>query len=104
MVPSDGLDWFRHHAKPEHIYLTNRLHYRGSSRFVGASAAKSDDGAGSAVKKNRTDRTENRFMPAPEFFVECRLFDLVDVTVVEKSLGWCDAHRCASFCFALTGA
>ncbi len=34
MVPSDGLDWFRRQAKPEHIYLTNRLHYRDSDRFV----------------------------------------------------------------------
>ncbi len=34
MVPSDGLDWFRQHAKPEHIYLTNRLHYRGADQFV----------------------------------------------------------------------
>lgn len=34
MVPSDGLGWFeRLPAKPEHIYLTNRLHYRGSDRF-----------------------------------------------------------------------
>ncbi len=39
MVPSDGLDWFRRHAKPEHIYLTNRLHYRGSDRFVEAFGA-----------------------------------------------------------------
>jgi len=36
MVPSEDLDWFRRHAKPEHIYLTNRLHYRGSDRFVEA--------------------------------------------------------------------
>lgn len=36
MVPSNGLDWFRGQAKPEHIYLTNRLHYRGSDRFVEA--------------------------------------------------------------------
>ena len=28
LAPSDGLDWFRRHARPEHIYLTNRLHYR----------------------------------------------------------------------------
>jgi len=34
MVPPDGLDWFRRKAKPGHIYLTNRLHYRGSDRFV----------------------------------------------------------------------
>lgn len=40
MVPSGGLDWFRRHAKPEHIYLTNRLHYRGSERFVKGFGAK----------------------------------------------------------------
>ena len=40
MVPPDGLDWFRRHSKPEHIYLTNRLHYRGSDRFVEAFGAK----------------------------------------------------------------
>ncbi len=40
MVPPDGLDWFRRLAKPEHLYLTNRLHYRGSGRFVEAFGAK----------------------------------------------------------------
>jgi hypothetical protein len=40
MVPSDGLGWFRRHVKPEHIYLTNRLHYRGSDRFVEAFGTK----------------------------------------------------------------
>lgn len=39
MVPRDGLDWFRHHGRPEHIYLTNRLHYRGCDRFVEAFGA-----------------------------------------------------------------
>jgi hypothetical protein len=39
MVPLEGLDWFGRHAKPEHIYLTNRLHYRGSDRFVEAFGA-----------------------------------------------------------------
>ncbi|HWH68737.1 MAG TPA: hypothetical protein VNT26_05095 [Candidatus Sulfotelmatobacter sp.] len=39
MVPPDGLGWFRRQAKPEHIYLTNRLHYRGSDRFVEAFGA-----------------------------------------------------------------
>ncbi len=39
MVPPDGLDWFRRQARPEHIYLTNRLHYRGSDRFVEAFGA-----------------------------------------------------------------
>ncbi len=39
MVPSDGFHWFRQHATPKHIYLTNRLHYRGSDRFVEAFGA-----------------------------------------------------------------
>jgi hypothetical protein len=39
MVPADGLGWFRRQAKPKHIYLTNRLHYRGSDRFVEAFGA-----------------------------------------------------------------
>ncbi len=34
MMPPEGLDWFKHHGKPKHIYLTNRLHYRGSDRYV----------------------------------------------------------------------
>ena len=36
MVPADGLDWFRKTAKPEHVFLTNRLHYRGCAEFVKA--------------------------------------------------------------------
>ncbi len=36
MAPPEGFDWFRHHPRPEHIYLTNRLHYRDSARFVEA--------------------------------------------------------------------
>ena len=36
MVPAEGLGWFRRQARPEHIYLTNRLHYRGSGQFVKA--------------------------------------------------------------------
>ena len=39
MVPADGLDWFREHAKPEHICLTNRLHYRGCAEFAKAFGA-----------------------------------------------------------------
>lgn len=39
MVPPEGLDWFRRQARPEHIYLTNRLHYRKSDRFVEAFGA-----------------------------------------------------------------
>ncbi len=34
MVPPEGLDWFRRHTRPEYIYLTNRLHYRGADRFA----------------------------------------------------------------------
>ncbi len=35
MVPPEGLEWFRRQPKkPEHIFLTNRLHYRGSDTFV----------------------------------------------------------------------
>lgn len=36
MVPSEGLDWFREQAKPEHVFLTNRLHYRGCGEFAKA--------------------------------------------------------------------
>ena len=32
-VPKQGLKWFAGRARPEHIYLTNRLHYRHSDRF-----------------------------------------------------------------------
>jgi hypothetical protein len=40
MLPADGLAWFRRHAQPKHIYLTNRLHYRGSDHFVEAFGAR----------------------------------------------------------------
>lgn len=40
MVPADGLDWFGKHARPRHIYLTNRLHYRDSGRFAEAFGVK----------------------------------------------------------------
>ncbi len=36
MVPDEGLDAIPREAKPEHILLTNRLHYRGCDRFVEA--------------------------------------------------------------------
>jgi len=39
MVPPQGLQWFERHANPQHIYLTNRLHYRGSRQFVEAFSA-----------------------------------------------------------------
>jgi hypothetical protein len=32
-VPDEGLEWFVDRPRPEHIYLTNRLHYRHSDRF-----------------------------------------------------------------------
>ncbi len=33
-VPAQGLEWFAAHAAPQHIYLTNRHHYRHSDRFA----------------------------------------------------------------------
>jgi len=36
MEPSEGLDWFEEHGRPERILLTNRHHYRHSDRFVEA--------------------------------------------------------------------
>lgn len=33
-VPRDGIGWFKKYNPPENIYLTNRLHYRHSSRFA----------------------------------------------------------------------
>ncbi len=33
-VPEDDLGWFKRHEPPKHIYLTNRLHYRHSDRFM----------------------------------------------------------------------
>lgn len=38
-VPDEGLEWFADHPAPEHIYLTNRLHYRHSGRFSKAFGA-----------------------------------------------------------------
>ena len=35
-VPDAGLDWFRGHETPRHVYLTNRHHYRHSDRFAAA--------------------------------------------------------------------
>jgi hypothetical protein len=32
-VPKQGLKWFAGRPRPQHIYLTNRLHYRHSDRF-----------------------------------------------------------------------
>jgi len=33
LVPTEGTDWFKSHALPENVYLTNRHHYRHSNRF-----------------------------------------------------------------------
>lgn len=33
LVPAEGLDWFRTHGEPRHVFLTNRHHYRHSGRF-----------------------------------------------------------------------
>ena len=33
-VPAQGLEWFAAHGMPQHIYLTNRHHYRHSDRFA----------------------------------------------------------------------
>jgi glyoxylase-like metal-dependent hydrolase (beta-lactamase superfamily II) len=36
MEPEEGMDWFREHGEPVHVLLSNRHHYRDSSRFVEA--------------------------------------------------------------------
>jgi len=33
-VPKQGIEWFAAHGAPQHIYLTNRHHYRHSDRFA----------------------------------------------------------------------
>jgi hypothetical protein len=33
-VPREGIEWFAAHGAPQHIYLTNRHHYRHSGRFA----------------------------------------------------------------------
>ncbi len=33
-VPVEGIEWFNKHKRPDHIYLTNRHHYRHSDRFM----------------------------------------------------------------------
>jgi len=33
-VPAQGIEWFAAHAAPQHVYLTNRHHYRHSDRFA----------------------------------------------------------------------
>ena len=39
-VPADGLAWFAGHKTPQHIYLTNRHHYRHSGQFSNAFGCK----------------------------------------------------------------
>lgn len=39
-MPSEGTTWFGQDRRPEHIYLTNRLHYRHSAQFLEAYATK----------------------------------------------------------------
>jgi hypothetical protein len=33
-VPALGMEWFAAHGAPQHVYLTNRHHYRHSGRFA----------------------------------------------------------------------
>jgi hypothetical protein len=33
-IPAQGIEWFAAHGAPQHVYLTNRHHYRHSGRFV----------------------------------------------------------------------
>lgn len=33
-ILAEGLEWFKTHKSPKHIYLTNRHHYRHSGLFV----------------------------------------------------------------------
>lgn len=35
-VPDEGLEWFEGRARPEHVFLTNRHHYRHSGEFATA--------------------------------------------------------------------
>jgi hypothetical protein len=35
-VPADELEWFDRHKTPEHVFLTNRHHYRHSDQFENA--------------------------------------------------------------------
>ncbi|MEJ2420794.1 MAG: hypothetical protein P8018_03535 [Acidobacteriota bacterium] len=39
-VPDEGLEWFEKRKKPEHIFLTNRHHYRHSAQFEEAFGSK----------------------------------------------------------------
>lgn len=33
-VPTEGIEWFAAHGVPQHVFLTNRHHYRHSDRFA----------------------------------------------------------------------
>jgi hypothetical protein len=33
-IPAQGIEWFAAHGAPQHVYLTNRHHYRHSDRFA----------------------------------------------------------------------
>jgi hypothetical protein len=39
-VPEEGISWFRSRRPPQHIYLTNRHHYRHSGQFEEAFGAR----------------------------------------------------------------
>ena len=39
MMPKEGIDWFRQHGEPAHIFMTNRLHDRDCQAFIDAFAA-----------------------------------------------------------------
>lgn len=34
LLPAGGIDWLREHGPPEHVVMTNRLHWRQSSEIV----------------------------------------------------------------------
>ena len=39
MLPKEGIDWFKAHNPPAHIFLTNRLHYRHSGEYAASFGA-----------------------------------------------------------------
>ncbi|HEX9756637.1 MAG TPA: hypothetical protein VGB26_02400 [Nitrospiria bacterium] len=39
-VPNEEMAWFKNQNPPKHIFLTNRLHYRNSNRFIASFGAK----------------------------------------------------------------
>ena len=34
MIPEEGIEWFRQHGEPTHIFMTNRLHDRDCQQFI----------------------------------------------------------------------